>query len=132
VAESGRRLSSRVRRDTLSGVTESIVLQIVEGDPVVVRVAGRVLFDTLRPLADALAAVDPAAHPRLVLELGDVPMCDSSALNLFVRAHAARHAAGGWLRLVGPQPLVERVLDITNLARVLPVFASAQEAAAAP
>jgi anti-anti-sigma factor len=113
-------------------VVESIEVRTVPGDPVVVEVTGKIMYDTVRPLADALAGLDPADHPRVVLELSGAPMCDSSALNLFVHTHSARLGAGGWLRLAAAPPMIAKVLDITNLVRILPVYGSAEQAAAAP
>lgn len=110
---------------------ETVEVKIVDGDPVVVEVAGKMLFDTLGPLAEALARLAPASHPRVVLDLSQVPMCDSSALNLLTRTRSERSSVGGWFRLAGAQPLVGTVLKITNLTRILPVYASVEEAVAA-
>ncbi|GAA3285565.1 MULTISPECIES: STAS domain-containing protein [Dactylosporangium] len=107
-----------------------VKVQILDGDPTVVCVSGRLLFDTLQPLVTALAAVDPARHPRVIFDLANVPMCDSSALNVFVRTRTALVAAGGWLRLAAVQPMVRSVLDITNLTWILPVYPTAAAAAA--
>jgi anti-anti-sigma factor len=126
-----------VRSSFLGGVSggnpaDTVTVQVVDGDPVVVRVSGRLLFDTLRPLAETLAGLATAAHPRLVLDLAAVPMCDSSALNLLVRTRSALVAVDGWLRLAAAQPMVRSVLEITNLTWILPVFATAEAATAAP
>jgi len=107
---------------------ETVEVKIVDGDPVVVEVSGKILFDTLGPLAEALARLSPASHPRVVLDLSQVPICDSSALNLLTRTRSERSSAGGWLRLAGTQPMVDTVLKITNLTRILPVYASVEEA----
>ncbi|WP_433201290.1 STAS domain-containing protein [Dactylosporangium sp. CS-047395] len=109
---------------------DQVTVHVLGGDPLVVCVAGRLLFDTLSPLTEALAELDPAEHPRLVLDLGQVPMCDSSALNLMVRTRAALLDAGGWLRLAAVQPMVGSVLKLTNLSWILPSFRTAEEAAA--
>ncbi|MGI5238489.1 STAS domain-containing protein [Dactylosporangium sp. CA-139066] len=113
-------------------MAESIEVRMIPGDPVVVEVTGRIMYDTLRPLADTLGDLDPAADPHVVLQLSQAPMCDSSGLNLFVRTHSALVGAGGWLRLAAAPPMIEKVLDITNLDRILPVYRSVEEAAAAP
>ena len=109
---------------------ETVEVKISDGDPVVIQVNGRLLYDSLQPLADALARLDPPASPRVILDLATVPMCDSSALNLLVRTRSDLVAAGGWLRLAAVQPLVETVLRITNLTRILPTYPTAEEAAA--
>ena len=51
-------------------------------------------------------------------------LCDSSALSMFVQVHQRTTAAGGWLRLVAPQPMVRQILHVTNLDQLIPVQAS--------
>ncbi|WP_426502184.1 STAS domain-containing protein [Dactylosporangium sp. McL0621] len=108
-----------------------VTVHITDGDPVIVAVTGRLLFDTLQPLADALGELDPAGRPRVVLDLAGVPLCDSSALNLLVRTRTARADAGGWLRLAAAQPMVGSVLEITNLSWILPMYETVEEASTA-
>jgi anti-anti-sigma factor len=104
------------------------VTVVERGDPVVVRVAGRMLYDTLPPLADTMAQLTSGGCPRLILDLSEVAMCDSSGLNLLVRTRAKLADAGGWLRLAGAQPMVGNVLEITNLTRILPCYTTVDAA----
>ncbi|GGM30138.1 STAS domain-containing protein [Dactylosporangium sucinum] len=114
------------------GAAETVGVTIVaDDDPAVVRVAGRLVFDTLGPLTVAIDALRAASATRLVLDLSGVPICDSSALSLFTRTHRDLTAAGGWLRLAGTRPLVDKVLEVTDLDRLLPRY-DAVEAALAP
>jgi anti-anti-sigma factor len=91
-------------------------------DHTVIEPHGRLYFDTFAPLRDALVVLGSGERPRLVLDLSDVDMCDSSGLNLLAQTHriAARH--GGWLRLVGVHPNVRRVLGATNLTHLLGIY----------
>ena len=107
---------------------EVAVLSTADGDPVVLRVAGRLFFDTLDPLTDALAKFRDGAEHRLVLDLTEVPMCDSSGLNLMIRTQSDVTAAGGWLRLAGARASVAKVLEITYLTRLLPAYGTVAEA----
>ena len=91
---------------------------------------GRLYFDTVEPVRDALLALAAADRPHIVLDLSRVETCDSSALNLMVRVHRAATGHGGWLRLVAPQPHVVRVLEVTNLTRLLAVYDTVAEASA--
>lgn len=120
-------------RDGASGQSsERVAVEAAERDgAVVVTVTGRVLFDTLGPLADRLSDLVAGPSPRIVLDLQGVPMCDSSGLNLFVRTRTELLAADGWLRLAATQPMVDNVLHITNLDRILPRYATVEEATAA-
>src|SRR4051812_48659787 len=104
-------------------MTTSVTVVVHEAaDHIVVEPHGRLYFDTFEPLRDALVVLGSGERPRLVLDLSDVDICDSSGLNLLAQTHriAVRH--GGWLRLAGVHPNVRRVLDATNLTRMLGVY----------
>lgn len=123
---------SLARDDAAGQQSERVAVDTAERDgTVVVTVTGRVLYDTLGPLAARLRDLVAGPSPRIVLDLAGVPMCDSSGLNLFVRTRTELLAADGWLRLAGTQPMVDNVLHITNLDRILPRYATVEEATAA-
>jgi anti-anti-sigma factor len=107
---------------------ERVEVEVLPGDPVVVQVAGRLFYDTLSPLSEVLSRLVPATCSRLVLDLSRVPLCDSSALNLLVQTRSGLASAGGWLRLAGTQPMVDSVLEITNLGSILPRYATVDDA----
>jgi anti-anti-sigma factor len=112
---------------------EPVTADVGERDgATVVTVRGKVFYDTLAPLTDALAGLTAGQASRVVLDLSEVPMCDSSGLNLFVRTRADLVAAGGWLRLAGTRPMVDNVLHITNLDRLLPRYPTVEDALTAP
>jgi anti-sigma B factor antagonist len=99
-------------------------------DHAVVEPHGRLYYGTLAPLRDALMVLASQERPRLVLNLADVAVCDSSGLNLLVQTHRVTVRHGGWLRLVAVQPNVRRVLDATNLTRLLGVYDTVDDALA--
>lgn len=108
---------------------ERVTAEIGERDgAAVVTVRGKVFYDTLAPLTAALAQLTAAPARRVVLDLSAVPMCDSSGLSLFVRTRSDLAATGGWLRLAGTSPMVDNVLHITNLDRILPRYATVEDA----
>jgi anti-anti-sigma factor len=119
------------RDDTFHPEEERVRVEVEAGDPVVVRVEGKVFYDTLEPLRTALEEACSGPCPRMVIDLSGAPMCDSSGLNMFVHVRSRLTAAGGWLRLAGPRPMVRNVLQVTNLTRILPCYDTVQEAAAA-
>jgi len=110
-------------------VTSQLTVRIQEAnDHVVVAVQGEIFYDTADPLRRALGTAVTAEHPRVVLDLSTVPLCDSTGANLLVHAHRAATGHGGWLRLAGAQPMVLRVLQITNLTRILSVYPTVEDA----
>jgi anti-sigma B factor antagonist len=109
-------------------VTELWVAVDTRAECTVVSVRGKIMFDTQEPFGEALIGALKASEPRIVVDLREVAVCDSTGLQLLIDAHRQAVAAGGWLRLCRPQPLVERVLDITNLAGVLRAYPSVDAA----
>ncbi|GAA0962363.1 STAS domain-containing protein [Virgisporangium aurantiacum] len=95
-------------------------------------VRGKIMFDSQEPLGEALTVALTVPAPRIVVDLHEVAICDSSGLQLLIDAHRRAAAAGGWLRLSRPQGLVERVLKITNLDAILPVHRSVDAAVSDP
>jgi anti-anti-sigma factor len=113
-------------------MTELSVAVDARPDRTVLAARGKILFDTRQPLDEPLRKALAGPHPRIVIDLHEVVMCDSSGLQLLVDAHRQATAAGGTLRLCRPQPFVQRVLDITNLTRILAVYESVEAAVSAP
>jgi anti-anti-sigma factor len=97
------------------------------GERALVTPTGKIMYDTRRPLEVALEQV---GSQQVVIDLSATTMCDSSGLQVLLDAHFRRSGAGGWVRLVQPQPLVRRVLEITNLLEVLSVYRSVDAALA--
>lgn len=98
----------------------------------VVSARGKIMFDTKEPLGEALMTALKVPEPRIVVDLHEVSICDSTGLQLLIDAHRQSAAAGGWLRLCRPRGLVERVLEITNLVDVLPVYPTVDAAVSDP
>ncbi len=93
-----------------------------EPDHTVVAVHGALYFDTVGPVREAVLPLATAPRPRLVVDLADVPSCDSSGLNLMVQTHRLVTSHGGWLRLAGLQPIVRLAFEATNLTRLLDIY----------
>jgi anti-sigma B factor antagonist len=112
-------------------MSETLDFAVANGDPTVVAVTGRILFDTHGPLLETLLRLAERPSPRIVLDLAEVPMCDSTGLNVLIQSERRARANRGWLRLANVQPMVERVLSITGLHAVLPAYESVAHAVAA-
>lgn len=66
----------------------------------------------------------------LAVDLKQVAYLDSTALGVLIGALKRARDAQGELCLLNPPPQVQRVLEVTRLAKVFPVYASATEALA--
>ncbi|CAL9312369.1 STAS domain-containing protein [Streptomyces olindensis] len=101
-----------------------------EGSNAVVTPAGELdhhTADLLRePLDDCLAK----GFKRLVIDCARLEFCDSTGLNVLLGARLKAEAAGGGVALVGMQPVVARVFEITGADAVFSVHDTLQAALA--
>jgi anti-sigma B factor antagonist len=64
----------------------------------------------------------------LVYECGEIDYVDSTGLGIFLHTRDMAHEAGGRVALVDPAPAFRKVLDTTQVSRLLPVFETLEEA----
>ena len=79
---------------------------------------------------ELLALVDQGAT-KIIVDLSDVSFVTSSCLGALMVVHKRVRLQGGYVRLAGPQPLVQRILEITKLTRLFGNYRTAREALAA-
>lgn len=79
------------------------------------------------PLRDAIALASAQGHPRLALDLTPVRIMDAEALGELVGAFSRLRRTGGDLVLVDPQDRVKRLLAVTRLDTVLPIWSRTSE-----
>ncbi|MFG2693022.1 STAS domain-containing protein [Kitasatospora sp. NPDC048407] len=94
----------------------------------VVRPEGELDHDSVGPLREALerAVADPPA--RLVVDCGGLDFCDSTGLNLLLRANAALQQAGVPLLVAAPGRVMLQILEITGADEVLAVRPTVEDA----
>ncbi|MFE9426373.1 STAS domain-containing protein [Kitasatospora sp. NPDC006697] len=93
--------------------------------------AGELDVETLAPAEEALEQLVAAGPQVLVVDLERVGFCDSSGLNLLLKARLAATAAGSDFRVAAPSPMVRRVLELTGANTVLSLHESTEAALAA-
>jgi anti-anti-sigma factor len=81
-------------------------------------------------LRAALHEATAQGNRTLVADMSQTRFCDSSGLNVLVRAHQCAQADGGGVRLVISAAAVLRIFVITGMDRVIPIFPSLEEALA--
>jgi anti-anti-sigma factor len=101
-------------------------------DAAVVHPAGVIGLAGAANLERALTAYIEGGQPKVVLDLSGVSLVDSAGLTALLRVHRLATAHQGWLRLVKPRPRVRRVIQTANVARLISVHESVDEALAAP
>jgi anti-sigma B factor antagonist len=107
-----------------------VAVEARDGGVAVVRLAGRLDFqsapDAKQELVDAVAA----GSPKLVVDLAAVEFLDSSGLGALIAGLKAARAAGGDLRLAGVPEQARVVLSLTTMDRMFAAHASVAEAVA--
>ena len=110
-------------------LTFEIVEKRIDGVSVLT-VTGEIDLATAPDLKERLMAQEADQVSAIVVDLTEVSFIDSSALGVLVAAYRRQEDAGGTLRLVVTEPRILKVLEITDLTSVFPVFASVDEAVA--
>ena len=99
-------------------------------ESVVVTVRGNLDIDSAPVLATTLDQVLDRPVPRIVVDLSAIEFCDSTGLSAFVVGHNRAAAAGGWVRLAGPNEWLTHLLDTVGLTKRLNVYPGVAEALA--
>jgi anti-sigma B factor antagonist len=108
-------------------MTEAISVQVSAADScAIIAVAGEIDIATVPALRTALAALLADGARRLVVDLTAVGFIDSSGLNVLVGA--VRQLGLGRLGVVATQLNICRVLAISGLDTIIPVFDSVDAA----
>ena len=71
--------------------------------------------------AELMQALDGSAV-MLVVDMTETVFCDSSGIQILLRAHRQATAAGTELRLATSNPAVRRVLELTGTDRVIDMY----------
>ncbi len=101
------------------------------GSFTVVTVEGDVDLGTAAQLGDETMAAIREDKPHLVLDLSGVTFLDSSGLKVLVSTHRRTEQAGGSMALAAVPRVVMRVLTVTSLDQVFPIYDSVDDVVAA-
>jgi len=99
----------------------------VDGVPVV-KAAVEVDATNAKDLRSAILAAISTGTERLIVDMSDTEFCDSTGLNVLVRAHKRLEEAGGELLLVATEPTLLRIFKVTGMDTMFHLFASLDEA----
>jgi anti-sigma B factor antagonist len=100
------------------------------GSVITVRLTGRLDLMSAGALKQRLNEVVADGGVRLVIDLVDVSFIDSSGLGALIGGLKAARLAGGDLRIARANEQARVVFELTRLDRVLPLYASVEEALA--
>lgn len=98
-------------------------------DHTLCRPAGELDAYTVGAFRDALAEL--AGHPRLLIDLSEVPFMDSAGLGALIGGIRRAREADGAVAVSCDRPALTRLLHTTGFDRIVPVTESVEEALAA-
>lgn len=94
-----------------------------QGNVQVIRLNGDLkIGDSVDALRQALEDLLGGGHCRIVIDLANVRMMDSSGIGALVRALASAKQRGGSLKLVNPTKMVLQTLKIVGLLNLFEIF----------
>ena len=100
-------------------------------DVALIHISGRVTVNEgADVLGERLRQLAEEGRSKFVLDFGDVPYLDSTALGVLLRAGATVARRGGALKLLHVRGHVRELLEVTQLLRVFEAFDSDAEAVA--
>lgn len=112
---------------------ELVLLTRRLGDHVVVELNGPLDFRTAPTLWEALwPSILCQESPRVVLDLSCVDFMDSTGLSVVIDAWRQAESRHGSVQLSRAQRQAAKVLRVTSLDLVFPIFGSPEEAATSP
>ncbi|MFB8306861.1 STAS domain-containing protein [Kitasatospora purpeofusca] len=97
----------------------------------IVSLTGELDRDSADGLRTALAGLPEEGLARILVDLAELSFCDSTGLNILLRARQEAEPAGVRLELAGPRPVVVRLLAVTGADTVLRIHPDVAVALAA-
>jgi anti-sigma B factor antagonist len=79
-------------------------------------------------LGEALRAAAASNQPVIVVDMSGTEFCDSTGLNVLVRAQKQADADGRLLRLVVRSAALQRILAVSGMDRLFQIFDSLDQA----
>jgi anti-sigma B factor antagonist len=98
------------------------------GNIAIVDLSGHITAGGTGALRNAIKELAAAGQKNVLLNITQVTYIDSSGLGELVDACTTFRKLGGDLKLVGPQPRITKLLEMTKLSSVFKVFAEEQAA----
>ena len=97
----------------------------------ILHVEGKILGNAADVFREEMVQQLQTAQGKLVVDLMNVPLIDSSALGAIVLTLKYCQRSGGKLVLLNPQKAVREVLEVTQLATVIEIYDTEESASAA-
>jgi len=93
----------------------------------VVKPAGPIDVSQALDFRDLLGSLITGAEARVLVDLSEVTLIDSSAIGVLVTAHRRADGAGAAFALAGASGPVARVFDLTRTNKLLKIYPTVDE-----
>jgi anti-sigma B factor antagonist len=101
------------------------------GQVKVIKLRGKLsLGDAVDRLKETLDDLIGSSDTHIVLDLGEVPMIDSSGIGLLVKSLTSAKQLGGSVKLLNPSRFALQTLKMIGLLKLFDVFEDQQQAVA--
>lgn len=105
------------------------IAQKKEGEVLVIALSGRMsVGEGDSEAGDAIRAAAASGEKKILLDMEDVPVLDSSGVGELMSAYASASRRGGTVKLFGLSPRVGEVLKSTRLVGIFEIFDDRVEA----
>jgi anti-sigma B factor antagonist len=94
------------------------------GEAAVITLPEEIDISNSEQVRDELLLLVNRGPAVLIVDMAETTFCDSAGVNALVRAHKRATANGAEIRLVVSSLGVQRVLSITGVDRLIPVYPS--------
>jgi anti-anti-sigma factor len=100
------------------------ITQRTLGDAVTLEIADEFTYGTRKEFSAPVERLRQSGCSHLILNMTQVTFLDSAAIGLLALVAQQFTAEQRTLSLVGPQGTVKQVLDIANISKLIPVYAT--------
>lgn len=97
-----------------------------QGKTLIIQLSGELLFTNASEIKEKIKAQIQSSDERLVLDLSELEFIDSSGVGVIISL--LRRMEGERVIIASPQPKVARVFEITRLEKIVPIYATLEEA----
>ncbi len=94
----------------------------------VLHVEGKIIGAIADQLQNEIEQQLQNGNNKLIIDLTDVPLLDSTALGTIILAFQVVQRSGGKLVLLNPQKAVSNILEVTRLKSILEVYETEEAA----
>ena len=91
-------------------------------DTAILHIQGKIIGSVADQLQNEIERQVQNGNNKLIIDLTDVPLLDSTALGVIILAFQVLQRSGGKLVLLNPQKSVNDILEVTRLTSILEVY----------